>query len=121
MARAELAQQRILAWLVDFLVVLGLAMLFQQVGWLAGGVYVLLRDALFGNGQSIGKRLMDLKVVVGPDRINCSFRTSTIRNMLWIIPLINVLMAITGLYYLSSDRSGRHWGDRLAETRVVKA
>ena len=83
MAKAEFAQQRILAWLIDFLVVLGLALLFQQAGWLAGAGYVLSRDALFNNGQSIGKRLMDLKVVVGPDRVRCGFRSSIIRNLLW--------------------------------------
>lgn len=121
MAKAELAQQRILAWLIDLSVVFGLALLFRTPGGLAGIGYVLVRDGLFGNGQSIGKRIMELKVVAGPDRLTCSFLNSVIRNVLWCIPLVNLLAALTGLYYLSTDRAGRHWGDRLADTRVVKA
>ena len=121
MAKAEFAQQRILAWLIDFLVVLGLALLFQQAGWLVGAGYVLARDALFNNGQSIGKRLLKLRVVMGPDRVRAGVRASVIRNLLWAIPFVNLAMALTGLYYLSGDRAGRHWGDRLADTRVVKA
>ena len=54
-------------------------------------------------------------------RSRCTFRYSAIRNLLWVIPLVNVVMGVTGLYYLSKDRAGRHWGDRLADTRVVKA
>ena len=119
MANAELAQRRILAWLIDFLVVMALALLFQRPGWLAGAVYILLRDSLFNNGQSIGKRLLRLQVVVGPDRLRCRIPNSVIRNILWVLPLVNLAMAVAGLYYLSSDRAGRHWGDRLANSRVV--
>ena len=119
MADAELAQKRILAWLIDFLIVMAFALLFQRPGWLAGGAYMLLRDAMFNNGQSIGKRLMRLQVVVGPDRLRCRVPNSVIRNLLWVIPLVNVVAALAGLYYLSSDRAGRHWGDRLADSRVV--
>ena len=43
------------------------------------------------------------------------------RNVLWVLVPVNVVMACTGIYYLSSDRAGRHWGDRLADTRVVPA
>ena len=64
---------------------------------------------------------MKLKVVVGPDRAPCTYLSSTIRNLLWVIPLVNLAMGATGIYYLSKDRAGCHWGDRLAETRVVKA
>ena len=121
MVNAEFAQQRILAWLIDFLVMLGLGLLFQAFGWLVAGAYLLLRDALFNNGQSIGKRLMGLRVVLGADRTPCTFLSSVIRNLLWLIPIVNIVMAFAGLYALSSDRAGRHWGDRLADTRVVAA
>jgi uncharacterized RDD family membrane protein YckC len=83
-------------------------------------VYWLLRDGFF-TGQSIGKRLMGLKVVVGQAKKPCTFLNSIARNVLWVLPPVNVLLAATGLYYLSNDRAGRHWGDRLADTRVVPA
>ena len=120
MAKADLAQSRIYAWLIDLLLVFGLGVLFgPPLGWLASGVYWLGRDGLF-EGQSIGKRLMELKVVVGKDRRRCTLSASVVRNLLWVIPFVNLAMAATGIYYLSKDRFGQHWGDRLADTRVVK-
>ena len=120
MAKADLVQQRIYAWLIDLGLFLGLGVLFGGLGWIASTGYWLLRDGLF-EGQSIGKRLMGLKVVAGDARGPCRFPTSVIRNLLWVIPGINLLMGFTGIYYLSKDKAGRHWGDRLADTRVVKA
>jgi len=111
-------RRRVIAWLIDGLIALGLGSLLDGLGWILGGAYWLLRDGLF-KGQSVGKRLMDLKVVVKSSGARCTFKESIIRNVLWIVPLINVVMAISGLYYLTKDRHGRHWGDRLAETRVV--
>ena len=34
---------------------------------------------------------------------------------------VNVLMGLAGLWTLMRDPVGRHWGDRLADTRVVNA
>ncbi len=120
MAKSDLSQPRIYAWLIDLLICFGLGMLFGGFSWIASVGYWLFRDGLF-QGQSIGKRLMKLKVVVGPDRAPCTYLSSAIRNVLWVIPLVNLAMGATGVYYLSKDRAGCHWGDRLAETRVVKA
>ena len=121
MAKTDLVRTRISAWLIDLLLVCGLGVLFSgPPGWLAGTGYWLVRDGLF-DGQSIGKRLMRLKVVVGTERRRCSLLASVARNVLWVIPVVNLVMALTGLYYLSKDRGGQHWGDRLAETRVVAA
>ena len=120
MAKADLAQSRIYAWLIDLLLVLGLGALFgPPLGWIISIGYWLVRDGLF-DGQSIGKRLMELKVVAGKDRRRCTVTASIIRNLLWVIPFVNLVMAATGVYHLSKDRFGQHWGDRLADTRVVK-
>lgn len=116
----DLVQSRIYAWLIDLLLFLGLGAFFGGLGWIASSGYWLLRDGLF-EGQSVGKRLLGLKVVAGPDQARCTYPASAIRNLLWVIPLVNLAMGLTGLYYLSKDRAGRHWGDRLADTRVVKA
>ncbi|MBI2104913.1 MAG: RDD family protein [Candidatus Omnitrophica bacterium] len=120
MAKPTLAQQRIYAWLIDLLLFLGLGAFFGGLGWIASTGYWLLRDGLF-EGQSVGKRLMGLKVVVGTAHARCTFVASAVRNLLWVIPLINLAMGLTGLYALSHERAGRHWGDRLADTRVLRA
>lgn len=120
MAKSTMAQQRVAAWLIDFVLVLGIGTLFHILGWIATTAYWLLRDGLF-EGQSIGKRLMGLKVVAQPGKVACTFKASVIRNVLWVVPVINVIMGFAGVYALLRDPAGRHWGDRLAETRVVKA
>ncbi len=120
MSVSLLAQRRLGAWLIDLLIVAGIGTLFHFVGWLATAAYWLCRDGLF-EGQSIGKRLLGLKVVVEPSGARCAWKASVIRNLLWAIPVVNFLMGLTGLYYLFTDPAGRHWGDRLAETRVVNA
>ncbi len=118
MASVSLAQQRLAAWAIDFLLVLGLGVLLSGLGWIASTAYWLCRDGLF-EGQSVGKRVMKLRVVVLPDQTRCTYRTSIIRNLLWVVPLINLVAGLAGLYLLFSDPAGRHWGDRLADTRVV--
>ena len=121
MSTSELARQRVLAWIIDSLVVIGAALLVGGLGWLVFVVYWLLRDGLF-DGQSIGKRVLGLRVVAGAAaRDRCTFKASAIRNVLWVIPIVNVVMALTGLHYMMHDQRGRHWGDRLAETQVVAA
>ena len=112
------AQTRIIAWLIDFSVACGIGGLFGPLGWVVTVGYWLLRDACF-DGSSIGKRLMGLRVVRGPSQVRCRVVGSALRNFLWLVPFANVLMAGTGLYALSKDRAGRHWGDRLADTRVM--
>ena len=119
MAKSELAQQRVSAWAIDALMVIGIAALFHVWGWIATTAYWLFRDGLF-ESQSVGKRLIGLKVVRSAGGDHCTFRDSFIRNVLWVVPVVNVLMALTGLYALFNDPDGRHWGDRLAETRVVR-
>ena len=120
MASSNLASPRMGAWLIDALLVLGIGMLFHVLGWIVTSAYWLCRDGLF-EGQSVGKRLVGLKVVLQPDNRRCTIKGSVIRNVLWLVPIINVLMLITGLYALFNDPQGRHWGDRLADTQVVKA
>jgi len=120
MSSAALAQQRIIAWLIDAAIIVGLVILFEGLGRLAGAGYLLVRDGLF-EGQSLGKRIMGLKVVAHRQRLQCTVLDSIVRNLLWVVPLANVVMGLTGLHALAHDARGRHWGDRLANTWVVKA
>jgi uncharacterized RDD family membrane protein YckC len=117
MTAAHIAKLRLFAWLIDFLMVIGLGMLFYALGWAVSAGYWLLRDGLF-QGQSVGKRIMRLQVVTERGE-PCSLLRSFLRNALWVIPVVNAVTAITGLHYLLHDARGRHWGDRLAETHVV--
>lgn len=120
MSAPSLSQQRVLAWLIDLLMCVGLGVCFQRLGWIASVGYWLLRDGLF-DGQSLGKRVIGLKVIVQPARSPCTFKESFIRNVLWVVPVMNLVMAVSGLYALAKDSRGRHWGDRLADTEVVRA
>ena len=120
MSQTPITQARISAWLIDLLLMIGLSLLVHGLGWLLGTGYWLLRDGLF-EGQSVGKRLLGLRVVTGKALARCTYLDSVIRNLLWVIPLVNLVMALTGLHALTHDPAGRHWGDRLADTRVVHA
>lgn len=119
-----LIQQRLIAGLIDGLIVLGLRNLSEDLWWLPSAAYWLLRDGCF-EGQSVGKRLMDLKVIVlkptKPTRDRCTFKESIIRNVLWVVPVSLPFMLLSAIYYLANDRHGRHWGDRLANTKVIRA
>jgi uncharacterized RDD family membrane protein YckC len=112
--------KRIAAVLIDGLLVAGLSAMLNGLGVLLGAAYWLFRDALF-RGQSVGKRVMELRVVVHPDRQPCAAKQSVIRNVLWVVPLINLVMAVSAAYYVLKQADGRHWGDRLADTQVVRA
>jgi uncharacterized RDD family membrane protein YckC len=116
------APKRIYAWLIDGLLLLGLWVLLagSVLAWAGNVAYILLRDGLF-DGQSLGKRIVGLKVVGHQHQRPCTYRESILRNVLWVIPVVNVVMGLTGLHALMHDPNGRHWGDRLAETVVVKA
>ena len=114
----QMIQRRLIAWLIDALMVMGLGIWFGGLGWLASGGYWLCRDGCF-DGQSVGKRLMELKVIVQPTPVRCRLRESAIRNILWVVPVVNVVMVVNAASVIIKDPRGRHWGDRLANTQVV--
>ena len=114
------AKIRVLAWLIDFLFVFGLGILFAWMGWAVSMAYWLLRDGLF-DGQSVGKRLMRIRVIAGADEKPSGYVESILRNILWVVPVIQIAMGLTGLYLLMHDKQSQHWGDRLADTHVVVA
>ncbi len=120
MDSTELGRQCVLAWLIDGLVMVGVCVLLGRLGWVVSVLYILLRDGLF-DGQSVGKRIIGLKVVAHEVQRPCTAPDSFVRNVLWMLPIVNVVMGVTGLHYLLHDPHGRHWGDRLADTRVIRA
>ena len=120
MSPSVIARQRIYGWFIDMLIVFGVSFWLGGLTWFLTAGYILFRDSLF-EGQSLGKRILGLKVVVGQDRRRCGPWDSVLRNLLWVIPIVQIVMGLTGLHYLVHDPKGRHWGDRLAKTLVVAA
>ncbi|MEE9457768.1 MAG: GYF domain-containing protein [bacterium] len=92
---------------------------YQQWFWgvLAGiGVfYFLVRDA---GGASIGKRIMELRVVKYDDYDRpANVVNSIIRNITLLIPLLNILDVV----YAYTDPKGRTVGDRAAGTVLTES
>lgn len=126
---------RLIAKVID-LVIVGLLCTPQSwAGTLAGAVYILICDGFF-DGQSVGKKLIGLKVIVDSPtgRRACSFKDSILRNSLFgagivlgVIPWIGwFLSALLGLlfwpaeaYFVYADDEGIRIGDILAGTRVL--
>ena len=85
-----------------------------------GSIYVLLRDALFVQGQSVGKFLFGLLVVNLETGRPCSRGGSIRRNFLFLFPGVNIVAAIFETVTIVRDPQGQRLGDRLARTQVVE-
>ena len=115
---------------IDLVLAMAVAEALPKAGWLAGLLYLLICDGLW-EGQSVGKKLMGLRVVTAGGGI-CGIRESILRNLifgtglvLWKIPYLGwlLLAAVAALEFivlLGSD-DGTRLGDELAKTRVVPA
>ena len=124
-----------LAKIVDFIVLGLLSRTDPFYGVLAGALYILIGDGLF-TGQSLGKKLFKLKVLVSDEESKqrvCSFRDSIIRNLpfgllavLTAVPVLGVFFFFVGLLYVAAelyfifiDERGIRIGDIYAQTQVV--
>ncbi|GAB3546062.1 RDD family protein [Spirosoma fluminis] len=90
-----------------------------MVGYAVAIGYLLTKDALpFLNGQSIGKKLMGIKVVKEDtgQLLTNDYGTAITRQVSLLIPLFNIVDA---LMVFSDDR--KRFGDKWAKTVVVKA
>ncbi|GLC23518.1 RDD family protein [Roseisolibacter agri] len=94
------------------------------LGFLAALVWALwythAKDGL-DEGQSWGKRALDLMVVHLPTDLPCSMWQSTVRKLIWdglcVIPLVGPLVEpATAVFH----PEGRRLGDRVADTQVVR-
>lgn len=120
---------RLIAKLIDAIVVLAIAKLLVPVGWLAGLAYVLIADG-FSGGQSIGKRLIGLQTIALPTREAAGFKESIIRNLplalaylLFPIPYVGwlaafAILALESLLIVGNDQ-GLRLGDEIARTQVL--
>ena len=122
---------RAVAGFVDLLLIIGLARLPDVLGFLSASGYILIRDGLF-QGQSVGKKLIGLRVVTeGLPEGAPAYRESIIRNVplavayiLFLIPYAGWVLGplALGMECLVSvgDDQGMRIGDMLARTCVVQ-
>lgn len=114
---------------VDFILVFAIMEALPRAGWMAGVLYVLIGDGLFG-GQSLGKKLTGIRVV-GPGGRPCDIKSSIIRNsalglglFLFKAPLVGwlPLIALTAFEFVTliGSPEGRRFGDELAGTSVIE-
>lgn len=108
------------------------------IGWLISAAYLALRDALPlspEGGQSIGKKLLQLRAVRMPDGTPCDYGTSLLRNLPFVVPPLMMIRPGIGWFFGSmiwlavfvvetllviADESGQRIGDRLAKTMVIE-
>lgn len=124
------AGTRFVAYLIDAVVayipmlILGLiSYRLSSVGGLIAIAYLLVKDALpatggFLGGQSIGKKLMGIKVIkedTGASIVG-DYGTAIVRQVSLLIPLFGIIDALM----VFSDEKKR-FGDKWAKTIVVKA
>lgn len=126
---------RLLAKFIDLLVVATLAALPTWAGEAAGLTYALIADGL-GGGQSLGKRIVGLRVL-GTTGAPCTFLESVRRNLTvgvalvllfqrvpFFWPLLWFLGAAALLFeafLVATDEAGLRLGDWVGDTRVVEA
>ncbi len=123
-----------LARLVDFAIAFALAQASPQVGPVVAACYLLVADGLL-DGQSLGKRLFGVRVVVVPRRAPGGYHESLLRNapfalvaVFWSLPLLWPVFFVAGVpivgfetYMILTDRLGVRVGDIFADTQVVDA
>lgn len=129
---------RIIAKLIDLFVFFVLAAVLPQfLGPLVGFTYSLLADGMnFGNfeGQSIGKKLMGLRVMNHIENRPADFRDSLRRNApvgvatffalipVWgwvILFLVGIPLMAIEVYLIVRVEKGQRLGDVMADTEVI--
>ena len=115
---------------IDLVIALAVAEALPRAGWFAAVLYILVADGVAG-GQSLGKKLLGLRVI-GADGEPCGLKDSIMRNLMfglgilfWTLlhpilgwPLLAAAIGVEFLVLIGSDK-GRRLGDELAGTTVV--
>lgn len=124
---------RLTAKLIDLFIVLLLAGIYYPITLLFGLVYAALADSI-QNGQSVGKKIIGLRVISVDDGSPCTPKQSFIRNLPILIPLFFSIIPIWGwmfsfllavpligleVYLIYNLHSGHRLGDVMAETTVM--
>lgn len=83
-------------------------------------IYLLFRDALFVPGQSVGKFFFSLLVISLETGRPCGRMHSVTRNVMFLIPGLNLVAAVLEIATVIRDPQGQRLGDRVAHTQVVE-
>lgn len=122
---------RFIAKFIDAILAGAAGKLLPPIGWMAGLAYILVADG-FSGGQSLGKRLIGLQIVIPHSRHIPGFKESIIRNLpfavaylLFSVPYVGwafalAIAAFEALLIIGNDR-GLRLGDELAHTQVLDA
>ena len=130
---------RVIAKVIDLVFVVALAaVLPYPLGPLLGFLYSLFADGLpvaGFRGQSIGKKVMKLRVQNAVNRVPASLKESALRNApvgvatffaiipVWgwlILGLIGVPLMIMEIYLMLSVDTGHRLGDVMGDTEVIE-
>ena len=121
---------RIIAKLLDFIIIAIAIKAVPQVGYFAGLVYLLISDGLF-DGRSLGKKIIRLRAISPETGTPGNFRDSMVRNITFVFSLILYKIPLLGwvfvlfivvleLLLMIGNEDGMRLGDDLANTKVVE-
>lgn len=121
--------KRVLAVLIDTALVMLVWFIFRAVhlafiGGLVTMAYSFLKDGIdFGglDNRSVGKKVMGLRVMNLATKARCTYVDSLLRQILFIIPLVNVVIAIIEFVLVLVDPKGIRLGDKIAKTMVIES
>lgn len=120
---------RVISKALDLIIIAAVAEVIPRAGFFAGFAYLLIGDGLF-EGQSLGKKLIGLKVVSLDNEKQCSFRDSILRNcifgigyLLYKIPFLGWIFILTIFLFefiiLLGSKEKMRLGDEIAKTIVI--
>lgn len=124
---------RFTAKAIDLFIVLLLSVVYFPLGFLLGVLYLSIGDSL-GTGQSLGKRIIGMRVIRTEDAQKCEWKQALVRNLPLTAPLILFIIPILGwfiggllfcvfcaveIYLFTTFKSRQRLGDMMAETTVV--
>jgi uncharacterized RDD family membrane protein YckC len=120
---------RTVAKILDFIIIAAAVEIVPKAGFFAGLTYLLIGDGLF-DGQSLGKKLVGLRVVASDSYQPCTFRGSILRNgifavgylvsrVLWIGWILMVSIAALEFIILLGSKDKMRIGDEIAKTIVI--
>lgn len=127
---------RLIGKAIDLILMIAMASLpLYPAGPLAAFLYVLICDGL-GNGRSLGKRVVGLRVVNTTTGKPASFKDSIVRNCTVAIPVLFFMVPIVGwalwfligipvlaieIYLMTRLEQHARLGDTMADTQVLES
>ena len=120
---------RTVAKILDFILLAAAVELVPKAGFIAGLTYLLIGDGLF-DGQSLGKKIVGLRVVSAGTYQPCTFKDSILRNgifaagylvsrVLWIGWILIIMIAAFEFIILLGSKEKMRIGDEIAKTIVI--